>query len=195
MTVISLWPFQQNSAQKRFEKLIQPHLKQLYRLAWRFTGNKDDAEDLVQDLLLKLYPRLDELEKLDKPAPWLAKVLYRQYVDSYRSRQRSPLEFTENEAELYATHEDPSPSPAQAVQAGQMVSHLQQALDRLNEEQRMVVLLHDVEGYTLQEIGDIQGVTTGTIKSRLHRARNKLQELLTDTEPSPGDSRVKEVTG
>lgn len=195
MTVISLWPFQQNSAQKRFEKLIQPHLKQLYRLAWRFTGNKDDAEDLVQDLLLKLYPRLEELEKLDKPAPWLAKVLYRQYVDSYRSQQRSPLEFTEDETELYASHEDPSPTPVQEIQSTQAVTRLQQALDQLNEEQRMVVLLHDVEGYTLQEIGDIQGVTTGTIKSRLHRARNKLQELLSGTEPSADHSRVKEVTG
>jgi len=194
MTILSLWPFQQYT-QKRFENLIQPHLNRLYRLAWRFTGNKHDAEDLVQDLLLKLYPRVEELEKLDKPGPWLARVLYRQYVDSYRSQQRSPIHYTEDEASLYESQQDPSPSPTQQVQTIQAVNQIQATLDQLNEEQRMVVVLHDVEGYSLQEIGDIQGVSIGTIKSRLHRARNKLQELLSGTEPSPGNARVNEVTG
>lgn len=194
MTILSLWPFQQNT-QKRFENLIQPHLNRLYRLAWRFTGNKHDAEDLVQDLLLKLYPRVEELEKLDKPGPWLARVLYRQYVDSYRSQQRSPIHYTEDEASLYESQQDPSPSPTQQVQTIQALNQIQATLDQLNEEQRMVVVLHDVEGYSLQEIGDIQGVSIGTIKSRLHRARNKLQELLSGTEPSPGNARVNEVTG
>ena len=98
-----VWPFRQDS-HAQFERLIRPHLKRLYSLAYRFTGQRDDAEDLVQDLLLKLYPRLEEMQAIDKLSPWLSKVLYRQYVDQYRRKQRSPISFmNEDEEAVYDT--------------------------------------------------------------------------------------------
>lgn len=68
MAVINLWPFKR-SEHELFEQLIKPHLPQLYKLGFRFTAHRDDAEDLVQDILLKLYPRLEEMQKIEKIRP------------------------------------------------------------------------------------------------------------------------------
>src|SRR5437660_12596171 len=74
-----------------FEDLLRPQVEYLYRLAWRFTGSVADAEDLVQDVLIKLFPRTQELLEIDRLRPWLARLLYHQYVDSVRKRARSPV--------------------------------------------------------------------------------------------------------
>src|SRR5215510_12241351 len=73
-----------------FDDLMRPQVEYLYRLAWRFTANVADAEDLVQDVLLKLFPRTQEMLAIQKLRLWLARVLYHQYVDSVRQRARSP---------------------------------------------------------------------------------------------------------
>ena len=67
-----------------FEDLLRPQVEYLYRLAWRFTGSVADAEDLIQDVLIKLFPRTQELLEIERLRPWLARVLYNQYVDSVR---------------------------------------------------------------------------------------------------------------
>src|SRR5947209_19904760 len=74
-----------------FEDLLRPQVEYLFRLAWRFTGSVADAEDLVQDVLLKLYPRTRQLVDIEQLRPWLARVLYREYVDLVRRRARSPI--------------------------------------------------------------------------------------------------------
>src|SRR2546427_11926419 len=74
-----------------FEDLLRPQVEYLYRLAWRFTGSVADAEDLVQDVLLKLYPRTRQLVDIERLRPWLARVLYREDVDLVRQRARSPI--------------------------------------------------------------------------------------------------------
>src|SRR5258706_11531281 len=74
-----------------FEDLLRPQVEYLYRLAWRFTGSVADAEDLVQDVLIKLFPRTQELLEIEKLRPWLARVLYNQFVDSVRRQARSPV--------------------------------------------------------------------------------------------------------
>src|SRR5947208_16187330 len=78
------------TAASKFEDLLRPQVEYLYRLAWRFTGSVADAEDLVQDLLLKLYPRTRELLDIEHLRPWLAKVLYRQYIDFVREQAHPP---------------------------------------------------------------------------------------------------------
>lgn len=182
MVAIKLWPSRQ-SEHEQFEALLQPHLQQLYKLAYRFTGQRTDAEDLVQDVVVKLYPRLQEMQKIEKLSPWLARVLYRHFVDRVRSKQRSPLHLvTEDESEL-EQHRDETPDPAENVEAALLQNRLQHALDQLNDDQRALMILHDVEGYTLNEIHNMHFVSIGTLKSRLNRARARLRELLQDMEP------------
>lgn len=164
-----------------FERLMRPHLDKLYRLAFRLTGTVADAEDLVQDVLVKLYTRRAELSSIEDLSPWLGRVLYNLFVDTRRRSKRRRLGLVATDVEQQsasATHHSPAPDPqAQTAQAFD-ISRLHEALQRLSEEHRTVVLLHDAEGYTLAEIQRVTDVPVGTLKSRLHRARARLREIL-----------------
>lgn len=103
MVIRRFRPDSNHSAAGQFEQLLEPHLHHLYQLAYRFCNNQADAEDLVQDVVVKLLPRTGEMARIEKLRPWLAKVLYRQFVDRYRQNERSPLN-------LVIEGEDPLPS-------------------------------------------------------------------------------------
>ena len=191
MSLVSLFRRSRGTA-GRFEELLRPHVEYLYRLAWRFTASEADAEDLVQDLLLKLYPRTAELAAVELLRPWLARVLYRQYVDTVRQQgRRPPLEPVLGEDD--PLEEIPSEAEEPDAHAGRMAlrARLLDALRRLNAEQRAVVALHDIEGYTLEELEKMLETPIGTLKSRLHRSRAALREALA-MEPSAASQRVKE---
>src|SRR5438552_13510071 len=139
-----------------FEDLLRPQVEYLYRLAWRFTGSVADAEDLIQDVLIKLFPRTQELLEIERLRPWLARVLYNQYVDSVRQRARSPIvelvtgaEGEENPLDALPAAKD---GPEEDAERTGQRERILRALDRLNPEQRAVVAMHDVEGYSLEEL-------------------------------------------
>ena len=184
----SLW----QSEHEQFEALLQPHLQQLYKLAYRFTGQRADAEDLVQDVVLKLYPRLQEMQKIERLGPWMARVLYRHFIDRVRSKQRSPLYLVNKDEPVLDEHKDEKPGPAENVEAALLQNRLLEALNQLNEDQHALMILHDVEGYTLNEIQSMFDVSIGTLKSRLHRARSRLRELLENMEPFGVIKRVND---
>ncbi len=177
-----------------FEDLLRPQVEYLYRLAWRFTGSVADAEDLVQDVLIKLFPRTQELLEIEKLRPWLARVLYNQFVDSVRRQARSPIvelataaEGDDNPLDTLPTTRD---GPEEQAERSGWRERILRALDRLNAEQRAVVTMHDVEGYSLEELETMLETPLGTLKSRLHRARQRLRALL-PMEPFSAGERVK----
>jgi len=170
-----------------FDALVRPHLDRLYRLAYRFTQSREDAEDLVQSLLIKLLPQAERLALLDLPGPWMARALYNLYIDQTRQRRRqeaaigSPL--TEDGV-LEAIADEFSDSPEQAVERNQREQRLALALATLSDDHRALIAWHDMEGYTLDELAEQLSVPIGTLKSRLHRGRANLRALL--EEPSAG---------
>ncbi|MDH5473449.1 MAG: RNA polymerase sigma factor [Gammaproteobacteria bacterium] len=189
-----MWPIKR-SAHTQFEQLMSPNLKKLYRLAYRLTGQQHEAEDLVQDVMVKLYPRLDEMQKIEKLSPWLARVLYRQFIDKLRRDQRSPVDLIIDESSFYETKSDNGQQPSEVTESEILQKKIDYALTHLNDDQRILIMLHDVEGYNLEEIQQIQDVPLGTLKSRLNRARSKLREILKEVEPFAAYERVKEVRG
>jgi len=189
MTLGNLWPFYR-SEQQRFDALLKPHLQQLYRLAYRLTSRREDAEDLLQDLLIKIYPRSKELAAVDNPLSWLSRVLLNQYIDTYRRQQRSPLVSVEDENRFYQLTENSDPQPDEVAERENTLQQLQSALQALSSDHRIVIMLHDVEGYTLEEIQQMQEVPLGTLKSRLSRARSQLQKNLKKMEPLSKQQRV-----
>jgi RNA polymerase sigma-70 factor (ECF subfamily) len=181
-------------AASNFEDLLRPQVEYLYRLAWRFTGSVADAEDLVQDVLLKLYPRTQELLEIERLRPWLTRVLYRQFVDSVRKQARSPIVALVTGAEGEDNPLDALPAmkdgPEEHAERSGWRRLILTALEQLNSEQRAVVTMHDVEGYSLEELETILETPLGTLKSRLHRARQRLRVLL-PMEPFSAGERVK----
>jgi len=188
MSIVNLWS--RSKQTDRFEILLRPFIPFLYQLAWRFTRTQADAEDLVQDLLSKLYPRLDELEKIENLRAWLARVLYRQYVDRLRRQSRSPVDLADTSADSDDEQEIPLSTRPEQEQA-QLIAQIERLLPRLNDDQRLLLVLHDVEGYTLTEIQDMTETPVGTLKSRLNRARKKLRNLMEPFSPTERVNRMK----
>jgi len=164
--------------QLSFEELLAPHTENLYRVAYRFTNSQHDAEDLVQELLLKLYPRHQELLKVENLKPWLTRVLYNLFVDAFRRQNRSPVDHGHDHDELIQQQPNSDPGPLQALDQQDLQQQIIQALEQMSEEQRVLLVLHDVESYTLNELTTILDAPLGTLKSRLHRSREKLKKLL-----------------
>ena len=167
--------------QQAFEKIVQPHFDRLYRLAWRLAGQKVEAEDLFQELLIKAFGKLDDLVHVDEPGSWLSRMMYNLFIDERRRYARQRLRTVE-EGEMAGDgiaglpgDEDPF---RDQVQRERMLL-LDAALSELSDEHRTIVLLHDTEGYKLTEIHELMNIPVGTVKSRLHRARARLREILT----------------
>lgn len=176
--VMKIVPFPKQVASKdAFEVLLEPHMDSLYRMAYRLCGNQADAEDLIQDLFIKLYPQLGDMAQVERLKPWLARVLYNLFVDRKRQKDRSPLQLVDDE-NLFERHQDPSAGPDIEMEQGQMATQLDGLLAALSPEQRELLLLHDVEGYTLAELETILDTPIGTLKSRLHRTRAALREKI-----------------
>lgn len=181
MSIIKL--FRSKAREKdRFQALLRPHIEIMYRMAFRWTQSQADAEDLVQDVLVRLATQVSELEKVDNLKPWLIKVLYNRFVDVYRRQRRSPVVETdvydESDNDTTESIVDRAADTKNTLSQLELRQQLLHAIYQLDEEQQDVVLLHDLEGYTATEVADIMGTSVGTVKSRLHRARNKLKEFL-----------------
>ena len=165
-----------------FDELVRPHLQKLYRLSFRLTQSVSEAEDLLQDVLCKIFERRGELTSISDLGPWLSRVLYNQFVDSTRQQKRRRLRvISENEMvgdlgiDSYADH---GANPESAAVTRFDIDRVSEALRRLSEDHQTVLVMHDVEGYKLKEIQLITGISVGTIKSRLSRARARLKEIL-----------------
>ena len=164
-----------------FDDLLAPHLRKLFRLAYRLTGSVADAEDLLQDVLVKLYERRAELPQIEALGPWAARVLHNQFLDRarYHARRRLvSIGSAESERAEIEAAVGFAQGPDAEVQASLDITALNAAVAKLSLEHRTVLLMHDAEGYQLHEIQEITGVAIGTLKSRLHRARRRLRELL-----------------
>lgn len=159
---------------------MRPHFDRLYRLAWRLTGQKAEAEDLFQELLIKAFGKLDTLAKIDEPGSWLSRVMYNLFVDERRRFSRRRL-LTVEEGQLPGDGLADIPGgedPIKHNERREKIRMLDNALSKLSDDHRIVVLLHDTEGYKIEEIHQLTGLAVGTIKSRLHRARARLREIL-----------------
>ena len=176
--ILSFWA---NARPKSdFEKRLAPHIEPLFRLACRLTNDPLDAEELVQEVLVKLYPRREELAKIEQIRPWASRVLHRMFIDKWRRRKLEPLKESELPEEQQLDQEDTQLSAEDYLQLRTDLGAVQMALDKLSEAHRTLILMHDVEGYTLVELEEVLEVPLGTLKSRVHRARARLKKLLLD---------------
>jgi len=176
------------SPEARFAALVQPHYDVLYRVAYRLTRSVHDAEDLAQEVCVRAYPRLAELERLEQPRGWLLRVLYRLFVDSVRRYERKHVTSIDDvDADSLVCDR---PGPVEETERALDRRRLSRAWRHLDQEQRALLALHDVEGYSLAELKELTGLKDGTLKSRLHRARVRLGKLLqrdaVTTEPTSG---------
>ena len=169
--------------QKDFDKEIIPHMDALYNFALRLTTDPNDAEDLVQDTIVKAYRFFSSYEKGTNAKAWMFRILKNSFINNYRKTSKKPSQVDYDEVSSYYESiraERTETSDLESLMFREMMDDdLSIALKRLPEDFRTVVLLCDVEGYTYEEIANMLDVPIGTIRSRLHRGRNLLKtELL-----------------
>lgn len=139
-----------------------------------------DAEDLVQEVALKAFERLDELEKIEFPRAWLLKVMYNKFIDEHRSAKRSPVAqaATGVDSEEPDDHERSAWLPEEMLDREIRVTRILMAMKRLDSDSAALVALRDIEGLTIAELEEMTGSPSGTIKAKLHRSRARLGRIL-----------------
>jgi len=158
-----------------FEELYRQHSTRLFNLAWRMCGTMADAEDLLQEIFLLAYRKLPEFRGDSTVGTWLYRLAMNRCLDHLKSRQ------TRANGATTTLDEEAMHGTVRVSDGGFKRIDLERAIARLPDGARAAFVLHDVEGFQHHEIAAILGITEGTSKSQVHKARLKLRGLLTAT--------------
>ena len=167
-----------------FETVAREHAPRLFRLAVRLTRRREDAEDLVQETLVRSLPRLRDFEGRAKISTYLVRALGNLWKNRLRSRKRSRLvewfrgSGSDDERETALDPPDAAPSPLENLEAEDRALQVRKAVLELEPARRWTLLLREVEELSYEEIAEATGVAVGTVRSRLARARDDLRGRL-----------------
>ncbi|MGO9082069.1 MAG: RNA polymerase sigma factor SigE [Streptosporangiaceae bacterium] len=163
-----------------WEEIVRDHSARVYRLAYRLTGNSHDAEDLTQEVFVRVFRSLPTYTPGTFEG-WLHRITTNLFLDMARRRQRIRFEGLGEESE--ARLDGGQPTPAQAFDDRHLDDDIQAALKALAPEYRAAVILCDLEGLSYEEIADALGIKLGTVRSRIHRGRAQLRTALEHRRP------------
>lgn len=164
-----------------WEELVEQHSGRVYRLAYRLTGNPDDAEDLTQDVFVRVFRSLHKFQPGTLEG-WLHRITTNLFLDQARRRQRIRFDGLSESAE--ANLPSRVPSPGEQLADADLDHDVAAALNALPPEFRACVVLCDIEGLSYEEISDVLDVKIGTVRSRISRGRAQLRTALAHRRPS-----------
>ena len=169
-----------------WDSIVRQYNQRIYNLAYRFTGRFDEAEDLTQEIFLKVYRTLNSYRpESGALVTWIVRVGRNHIIDHYRKFKTERTHTDSLEVEYEKAEENPAryASPAQALEQRELSERVHQALLKISEDLREAVILRDLEEFTYEEIASMLNLPLGTVKSRINRGRAELARLLKKESP------------
>lgn len=163
-----------------WEDIVSAYSRRIFNLAYRFTSSVDAAEDLTQDVFIRIYKTLDQYDaKQGDLSNWLMRLARNLVIDDYRHRQRNPQNSMADAVDDHQYHlRAVGTSAHKEVERKELVAQVQQGIDKLPDDLRTCVILRDIEEMTYAEIVDVLQIPEGTVKSRINRGRIELAKIL-----------------
>lgn len=162
-----------------WEMVVNSYGRRVYNLSYRYTGRKDEAEDLTQDIFIRIYQNLKSYRPDSGSFQnWILRIARNLVIDRYRQSRRFQPAGGSEELETMSFSDDKTPNPQRSAEQVEAAKFLQDGLRSLSPELKEAIILRDLEGMAYQEIADLLGVPEGTVKSRINRGRIELTRLL-----------------
>ena len=189
----------QAGSEQAFESLVTAYERKIYTLAYRYTGNEQDALDICQEVFIRVYRSISGFKEESAFSTWIYRIASNICIDYSRKKQGKgtvPLYFQGEDGEEMAMEiPDPAEGPEAALDRRELRGDIERALSYLTEEHRQIVLLRDISGLSYGEIGEALAMPEGTVKSRLARARLNLRKILLSWGTIGGESRLTKAKG
>jgi len=171
-----------------FGLLVECHQDYVFNVVFHMVGRRQDAEDLTQDVFVKVHKALARFEGRAKFTTWLYGIAVNTVRNFWRSSARRatlPLQTGDGDDAWDRDPSDPGDTPDEAAERGERVAFIRRAIESLDEELREAVVLRDIQGFAYEELAETLGVPLGTVKSRLHRGRTALKSKLAALHANP----------
>lgn len=169
--------------QMKFEDVIKKYDKLIYNLARRWMGNNEDAQDVSQEVALKIYNNLDRCQGEQFLPAWISRITYNASMDALRKKKGKIAESLDemmsfDDSETAKQVPDNDPTPEDRLLQKEVAQQIEKALEKLPLKYRTLILLRDWQGRSYEEVAEITSIPLGTVKSRIFRGRTKLKEIL-----------------
>lgn len=162
-----------------WEGIVNAYTRRVYNLGYRYTGRSDEAEDLTQEIFIKVYQNLKSYRaEAGSFQNWVLKVGRNLIIDHYRQTRRFQQSAGSEEMETMNLSDEKTPSPHRVAEQSESARFLREALQKLSPELKEAIILRDLEGMSYQEIAGLLSIPEGTVKSRINRARLELAKFL-----------------
>ncbi len=163
----------------KFEILVQTYQQRIYSTLLGMLGNRQDAEDVAQETFLTAFRKLDQFERRSSFYTWLHRIAFNAAIDLQRRKKRTKNQVANREIiDTVDLADRQSSSPESIVMANETVNQVQLAMTRLDVERRNIIILRDLQGMDYAEIASMLDIPVGTVRSRLHRARIELRDIM-----------------
>lgn len=169
-----------NGDREAFAELVRRYKKKIYAIAYRILGNHLDADEVTQETFVRVYEKRLELKSVKYLSSFILRIATNYSIDLIRRRQKRfvPIDELTFLPDVQMEMADRIVSPDQRVENAEILSAIKEAIQRLPPRQRMAIILHDIEGFSKEEIADSLGCPQATVRSNLHIARTKVKKWL-----------------
>ncbi len=166
-----------------FEKLIEDNRKKVYNIALRMLGNPEDANDVTQEVFLRVFKSMRGFKEQSSFSTWIYRITKNVCLDEIRKKKKNNLVYIDKEIEygdgqVKMQLEDESETPEEAAERVELSVRVREAIAMLPEQHRILIILRDIQNFSYDEIAGVLKCPDGTVKSRINRARSALREIL-----------------